>query len=113
MDGSTSFFCLEAGNISSKSTGTPSDTRNRRRIRDRIQSGGCRGGGAANCDQREALLGLKKIGLSFGGDGSSGISCTSGENRASRYGSVAVRISSESRPSRSNIGLWERKDELA
>jgi hypothetical protein len=39
-DGRTSFFCLEAGRISSRSTGTPRETRKRRRIRERIQSGG-------------------------------------------------------------------------
>lgn len=49
IDGSTSFFCLLAGNISSRSTGTPSDTRNNRRILDRTQSGGCSGGGATSC----------------------------------------------------------------
>lgn len=47
-DGSTSFFCLEAGRISSRSTGTPRETRNNLRIRDRIQSGGDRGGGATS-----------------------------------------------------------------
>lgn len=39
-EGRTSFFCLEAGRISSRSTGTPSETRKSRRMRDRIQSGG-------------------------------------------------------------------------
>lgn len=40
MEGSTSFFCLEAGRISSRSTGTPRETRKRRRMRDLIQFGG-------------------------------------------------------------------------
>lgn len=48
-DGRTSFFCLDdAGRISSRSTGTPSETRKRRLIRERIQSGGCKGGGATS-----------------------------------------------------------------
>lgn len=53
-------------------------------MRDRIQSGGCRGGGAASCDHREALRGLKNIGLSLGGDGSAGRSAKSGGYKASR-----------------------------
>lgn len=62
-DGRTSFFCFEAGRISSRSTGTPNETRNKRRIRERIQSGGCSGGGATSWDQREALRGVRKMGL--------------------------------------------------
>src|SRR5690606_10554109 len=39
-EGRTSFFCLdEAGRISSRSMGTPRETRKRRRMRERIQSG--------------------------------------------------------------------------
>lgn len=49
MDGRISFFCLLAGNISSRSTGTPRETRKRRRIRERSQFGGARGGGAISC----------------------------------------------------------------
>lgn len=37
MEGRMSFFCFEAGRISSRSTGTPNDTRNRRRMRDLTQ----------------------------------------------------------------------------
>ena len=48
IDGRMSFFCFEAGNISSRSTGTPSDTRNSRLILDRIQLGGWSGGGATS-----------------------------------------------------------------
>ena len=81
-EGRTSFFCFDAGNISSRSTGTPSETRNNRRMGDRIQSGGCNGGGAASWDQSDALRGLKKMGLSFGGEGSGGSSNTSGEYKA-------------------------------
>ena len=40
MEGRTSFCCLEAGRISSRSTGTPKETRNSRRILDRTQLGG-------------------------------------------------------------------------
>jgi hypothetical protein len=63
-DGRTSFFCLLAGRISSRSTGTPRETRKRRRMRERIQSGGWSGGGATSWDQREALRGVRKMGLS-------------------------------------------------
>lgn len=55
IEGKMSFFCLEAGRISSRSTGTPRETRKRRRMRDRIQLGGWSGGGATSWDQREAL----------------------------------------------------------
>lgn len=48
IEGRMSFFCFEAGRISSKSTGTPRETRNSLRIRDRIQFGGWRGGGATS-----------------------------------------------------------------
>lgn len=40
VEGRMSFFCLEAGRISSRSTGTPRDTRKRRLILERIQFGG-------------------------------------------------------------------------
>lgn len=63
MEGRMSFFCLEAGSISSKSTGTPRETRKRRRIRERIQFGGWRGGGATSCVQSEALRGVRKMGF--------------------------------------------------
>ena len=61
-EGRTSFFCLEAGRISSRSTGTPKETRKRRRMRERIQSGGWSGGGATSWDQREAERGCWKMG---------------------------------------------------
>ena len=48
VEGSTSFFCLEAGRISSRSMGTPSETRKSRRMRERSQAGGERGGGVSN-----------------------------------------------------------------
>lgn len=65
VEGRISFFCLEAGRISSRSTGTPRETRNSRRMRERIQSGGWRGGGATSWDQREALRWVRKTGLSW------------------------------------------------
>lgn len=48
MLGRMSFFCFEAGRISSRSTGTPRETRKRRRMRDFIQFGGWRGGGVTS-----------------------------------------------------------------
>ena len=48
VNGRISFFCLEAGRISSRSTGTPSETRKRRLIRERVQLGGCNGGGVTS-----------------------------------------------------------------
>lgn len=62
--GRISFFCLLAGRISSRSTGTPRETRKRRRMRERIQLGGCKGGGATSWDQREAERSVR-IGLAW------------------------------------------------
>lgn len=108
MDGRISFFCLDAGRISSRSTGTPRETRNRRRIRDRIQFGGWRGGGATSCDQRDALLGVKKIEFSAVIGGSTEVSIVSGGNSSSMYGSVAACMSSaESRSSKFRTGYNE------
>ena len=53
VNGRMSFFCFDAGSISSRSTGTPKDTRKSRRIRDRVQLGGCKGGGATSCVQSD------------------------------------------------------------
>lgn len=53
MLGKSRRFCLLGGRISSKSTGTPRETRKRRRMRLRVQLGGCMGGGETNCCQRE------------------------------------------------------------
>jgi hypothetical protein len=55
IDGRTSFFCFDAGRISSKSTGTPRLTRKRRRMRERTQFCGWSGGVATNCDHSDAL----------------------------------------------------------
>ena len=55
IEGRMSFFCFEAGSISSRSTGTPNETKNSRRIRERTQSGGCNGGGATSCVHNEWL----------------------------------------------------------
>jgi hypothetical protein len=61
MEGRMSFFCFDAGRISSRSTGTPSETRNSRRMRERTQSGGWSGGGATSCVHNEWLLSERKI----------------------------------------------------
>lgn len=55
-----SLACFDAGRISSKSTGTPRETRKRRRMRERSQCGGWRGGGALSCAQSEAERGVGK-----------------------------------------------------
>lgn len=77
MDGRMSFFCLEAGRISSRSTGTPRETRKRRRIRDLIQFGGWSGGGATSWDQRERERSLVKMAESSGIDSIGGRESTS------------------------------------
>lgn len=61
VEGRMSFFCFEAGSISSRSTGTPNETKNSRRIRERTQFGGCKGGGATSCDHKERLRSVRKI----------------------------------------------------
>ena len=102
-DGNTNFFCLDAGRISSRSTGTPRETRNNLRIRDRIQSGGDSGGGATSWDQRDALLAVGKTGCSLDTGGNSGVSYSSGGNNACRKGSSELLIASESSLSKSGI----------
>lgn len=109
MEGRISFFCFEAGRISSRSTGTPRETRKSRRMRERIQSGGWRGGGATSWDQREALLWVRKTGFSVEGfeEGFWVISSGSGGYNASMYVAVASRTSSrESKSSKSGIGCF-------
>lgn len=71
MDGRMSFFCFEAGRISSRSTGTPRETRKRRLIRDLTQFCGCSGGGATSWDQRERERSVLKMaeGLGIGSTG--------------------------------------------
>ena len=89
------------GRISSRSTGTPSETRNKRLIRDRVQLGGCIGGGETSCCQRERersdkkgeVVDISNGGTSAGGGGLSG-------NMASRYGFMASWIS--------EVDLWEK-----
>lgn len=86
-----SFFCFDAGNISSKSTGTPRETRNKRRIRDLTQFGGCSGGGATNCDHKESERSLLKMAAESGMGSKGGkdeIACVSGK-RVSRESLVA------------------------
>lgn len=73
MLGSTRRFCLLGGRISSRSTGTPRDTRKRRRMRDLVQFGGCKGGGATSCCQRERLRSERKD-VSFSLAGADGCS---------------------------------------
>lgn len=69
IDGKMSFFCLLAGNISSRSTGTPKDTRKSLRIRDLSQSGGANGGGATSCEYNDKLRSDKNLlGGSSGAD---------------------------------------------
>lgn len=53
IEGRMRRFCFEGGRISSRSTGTPRETRKRRRMRERVQLGGCMGGGETSCCQRE------------------------------------------------------------
>jgi hypothetical protein len=48
VEGRMSFFCFEAGRISSRSMGTPREIRKSLRMRERIQFGGWRGGGATS-----------------------------------------------------------------
>lgn len=48
-------------------------------MRDRIQSGGWRGGGATSWDQREAERGVRKMGLLFSLTGGSGLELVSPE----------------------------------
>lgn len=56
MEGRTSFFCFEVGRISSRSTGIPRETRKSRRMRERFQSGGWRGGGATSWFHKDSLI---------------------------------------------------------
>lgn len=109
-EGNTSFFCLEAGRISSRSTGTPRETRKRRRMRERIQSGGASGGGATSCDHSDALRGVMKMGFSFVNGGGELTSKLSGGKRVLRYGSTACRTSSPSKPSKSGISWIEASE---
>merc|ERR1711939_1300140 len=75
-----SFFCLDAGRISSRSTGTPSD-------------------------QRDALLGVKNMEFSTESGGKTEVSIESGGKRAFMYDSVAACISSgESSSAKSRTG---------
>merc|ERR1711939_656023 len=75
-----SFFCLDAGRISS-------------------------GGGATSCDQRDALLGVKNMEFSTESGGKTEVSIESGGKRAFMYDSVAACISSgESSSAKSRTG---------
>ena len=97
MEGSMSFFCFEAGRISSRSTGTPSETRKRRRMRDFIQLGGCRGGGATSWDQRLRERSFGKTECESGTRGRSSLLISeSAGKRKSRCWDAADRRSSSS-----------------
>jgi len=97
ISGRTSFFCFDGGSISSRSTGTPRLTRNRRRIRDWVQLGGWRGGGVINCFQSERDLSEGKIGEESGTGSCEGIddslSSVDEGNMASKCAFVAARSS--------------------
>lgn len=107
VDGRMSFFCLEAGSISSRSTGTPSETKKSRRMRERTQLGGCKGGGATSCDHRERLRSVRKIeGFSSTEDDGKATEFWVVGNTSSKYGSVAVmKLSKELSPLKSSTGF--------
>lgn len=105
--GSISFFCLDLGRISSKSTGTPRETRNSLLIRERTQFGGCRGGGATSCDHKERERSVRKVEFASGRDsgGSGGGSVVDGK-RAAQCGTIASVIDSrESNDEKSRTGF--------
>ena len=114
MFGSTSRFCFEGGRISSRSTGTPRDTRKRRRILLLVQLGGCIGGGETSCCQRERARSERngeELDMSTGGREEGG-GAESG-NMVSRYGDiVSWRSDSERSTFRSsggcgNVSWWQ------
>jgi hypothetical protein len=78
IEGRMSFFCFEAGRISSRSTGTPRDTRKSRRMRERTQSGGCSGGGATSCVHNDLLRLVRNIDCASSDADMPGISCNEG-----------------------------------
>lgn len=105
MDGRMRRFCLLGGSISSRSTGTPRDTRKRRRMRERVQLGGCIGGGETSCCQSDKERSERK------GCGRSGAPVEGGESTglelgriALMYGLMASVISSAERSVRSSCG---------
>lgn len=86
MFGRTRRFCLDGGRISSRSTGTPRDTRKSRRIRLRVQFGGAIGGGCSNCCHRERERSVRKAEpVTSEGGFASDADLVSGK-MASRYG---------------------------
>ena len=109
MSGRTSFFCLEGGRISSRSTGTPKETRKRRRMRDCVQLGGWRGGGVTSCFQRERERSEGKMGdvWETGGGGGRDERCSSvleGKMRSRCCWVAASRSGREERASKSISG---------
>lgn len=71
-------------------------------MRERIQSGGARGGGATSCDQRDADLAVKNT-ESLERGGNVGRSSSSGGYRVARKGSKADTTASGSSPSKSGM----------
>lgn len=114
VEGRISFFCFEAGRISSRSIGTPREIRKSRRMRERIQFGGWSGGGATSWDQREALRGVRKVGADVEDMVDEEGRRESGRDdrgkRASMYCSVAVKIEEvDERLEKSNTGCRENQ----
>lgn len=73
-------------------------------MRDRIQSGGARGGGATSWDQSDADRGVRKIEDSLERGGKVGRSSCSGGKRSAKKGSRHDMTLSASRPSKSGMG---------
>jgi len=97
IEGRTRRFCLLGGRISSRSTGTPRETRNSLRIRERVQFGGCMGGGDTSCCQSERERSERKgevcWAVGIGSSASVGSDFVSG-SMALRYGCIDAEISS-------------------
>jgi hypothetical protein len=106
MEGKTSFFCFDAGRISSRSTGTPNETRKSRRIRERNQLGGCNGGGATSCDHNERLRSVRKTDESAGKGsiGALGVALSIGKRSFMYIWDAAIISSGPSNSSKSSTG---------
>lgn len=101
MFGSTSLFCFDGGNISSRSTGTPRDTRKSLRIRLLVQFGGCMGGGETSCCHNESDLSDKNAdgGCISISDAGFVIVVSSGKMEVKYASTVFRRVSSEEKSS--------------
>ena len=94
VEGRTSFFFLpEAGRISSRLTGMPNETRKRRRIRDRFQSGGLSGTGAASWFHSDIARSLLSGSIGASGEGESSVGSVEGL-ACSRNSNISCRSSS-------------------